>query len=147
MILKIVGIVLVIFGAMILLTSFSGNAPTPQFRIFMFIIFGLGPLGTGVMFIKKANKSKNDLSEFLNKIKEIDKEITSKRIKKKSLLEAEEVIVAKDIKAESSNLDKENLTEPYEKGKEILDEKVCPMCAETVKYAAKICRYCSHKFD
>lgn len=27
------------------------------------------------------------------------------------------------------------------------DSKQCPMCAEDVKLAAKICRYCSHKFD
>ena len=25
--------------------------------------------------------------------------------------------------------------------------KVCPACAETVKAAAKVCRYCSHSFD
>ena len=27
------------------------------------------------------------------------------------------------------------------------DEKECPMCAETVKAKAKICRYCKHVFD
>ncbi|MBC8197015.1 MAG: DUF2628 domain-containing protein [Candidatus Marinimicrobia bacterium] len=26
-------------------------------------------------------------------------------------------------------------------------EKVCTMCAETIKQAAKICRYCSHQFE
>ena len=27
------------------------------------------------------------------------------------------------------------------------DEKTCPMCAETVKRDALICRYCNHVFD
>ncbi len=27
-----------------------------------------------------------------------------------------------------------------------IDTKVCPMCAETVKAAAKICRFCGHAF-
>ena len=27
------------------------------------------------------------------------------------------------------------------------DTKTCPMCAETVKHAAKICRFCNHKFE
>lgn len=28
-----------------------------------------------------------------------------------------------------------------------LDEKLCPKCAEQVKVAAQVCRFCGHKFD
>jgi uncharacterized small protein (DUF1192 family) len=28
-----------------------------------------------------------------------------------------------------------------------VDSKECPMCAETVKAKAKVCRFCSHKFE
>jgi hypothetical protein len=32
-------------------------------------------------------------------------------------------------------------------GNDLADDKVCPACAETIKQAAKVCRYCSHRFD
>ena len=33
-----------------------------------------------------------------------------------------------------------------EKVEERVEEKVCPQCAETVKAAALVCRFCGHKF-
>lgn len=27
------------------------------------------------------------------------------------------------------------------------EEKVCPRCAETIKFAAKVCRFCGHEFE
>jgi Uncharacterised protein family UPF0547 len=38
------------------------------------------------------------------------------------------------------------LTVTYEL-KELAQEKQCPKCAETVKAAATVCRYCSYEFD
>ncbi len=35
----------------------------------------------------------------------------------------------------------------YREGMKEADEKECPKCAETVKYKAKICRFCGHEFD
>jgi rubredoxin len=31
--------------------------------------------------------------------------------------------------------------------REIADSKVCPRCAETVRSAAFVCRFCGHEFD
>lgn len=45
---------------------------------------------------------------------------------------------------------KEKINEEVNKIKnssKVNNEKDCPMCAETIKAAAKICRYCGHKFD
>ncbi|MEQ1560156.1 MAG: zinc ribbon domain-containing protein [Methyloglobulus sp.] len=38
------------------------------------------------------------------------------------------------------------LTVTY-KLKELAQEKLCPKCAETVKSAATVCRFCSYEFD
>lgn len=36
---------------------------------------------------------------------------------------------------------------PKPAGADVTDTKVCPDCAETVKKAARVCRYCGYRFD
>ena len=105
----------------------------------------------GIKLIKKIFKRKSINSETLNRISRIEKrlseikeEIDSRKQRKKSLLEAEEVIASKDLKTEKMSIDDDNPTEKFDANK--LSDKICPMCAETVKLAAKVCRFCNHKF-
>ena len=49
------------------------------------------------------------------------------------------VILAKNLKEEEE--DKEEFK------KVIIENKECPMCAESVKARAKICRFCSYEFE
>ena len=37
--------------------------------------------------------------------------------------------------------------EPAKSQPQHSDEKICPDCAETVKAAAKVCRFCGYRFD
>ena len=41
------------------------------------------------------------------------------------------------------------LSVTYEYREEVIieEEKSCPQCAEKIKKAAKVCRYCKHQFD
>ena len=54
--------------------------------------------------------------------------------------------VSADSKKSAINLAK-NLKEEEEYQEVISGNKECPMCAETVKARAKICRYCNHEFE
>jgi len=40
-----------------------------------------------------------------------------------------------------------SVTYEYRAGTTFEEEKLCPQCAEKVKKAAKICRYCTHQFE
>jgi hypothetical protein len=92
------------------------------------------------------NNKARDLRIILisSEIDKIDLEISERKMRIKSLLQAEEVIVAKDIKAAHQYADVELFSQDTVN---LELEKVCPMCAETVKKAAKICRYCGNKFE
>lgn len=92
----------------------------------------------------KCAKNEKELQELNTEICHLKYLINEKETRKKSLLNAEEVIVAKDMKVVQDTLTTEKFSEET-MNSEL--EKICPMCAETIKKAAKICRYCGHKFE
>ena len=160
-VLTVLGVILIIFGLAViitdiififkLITSFSLSESQEYLFEGPLPVIGLISPFLGIKLIKKVFKSKNMDSETLNQIlkikkrlAEIEEEIDSRKQRKKSLLEAEEVIASKDLKTEKASIDDDNPTEKFDANK--LSDKICPMCAETVKSAAKICRFCNHKF-
>jgi uncharacterized protein YeeX (DUF496 family) len=113
--------------------------------VFSLISFGLGLWG--MKAYSKSSKSKKtimEIAQLTNQLHDIESRIQENEVRVQSLLNAEEVIIAKDLKISSQNV--ETVTFSQETITTEL-EKVCPMCAETVKKAAKICRYCGYKFE
>jgi hypothetical protein len=113
-------------------------------------VFSLIPVGLmlwGMKAYSKSSKSKKtimEIAQLTNQLHDIESRIQENEVRVQSLLNAEEVIIAKDLKISSQNV--ETVTFSQETITTEL-EKVCPMCAETVKKAAKICRYCGYKFE
>jgi hypothetical protein len=111
---------------------------------FIVSVFFLGIAYVQAIDMRGKNKNEDEINRLTSRIQELDREISDRKMKIKSLLQAEEVIVAKDLKTTSGKV----TTQPFsDYVNQTNEEKVCPMCAETIKTAAKICRYCGHKFD
>ena len=121
--------------------------------LFITLLICIGPFFLGRMLFKKGRAIKDPqrvnearISEIGTRLNEIAATINDRTIRKRSLLEAEEVIVSKDIKTEKATGAPEEKTKTFDASSDS-NEKDCPMCAETVKEAARICRYCSYNFE
>lgn len=93
---------------------------------------------------KKIKNLEKSIRYIMRERESIKKEIAICESKKSALLKAEEAMVDSDM--EITSQDTETKPPSPQTGEADL-EKVCPMCAESVKKAAKICRYCGHKFE
>ncbi|MBT4034194.1 MAG: hypothetical protein HOB84_01775 [Candidatus Marinimicrobia bacterium] len=126
----LVGVILFVVGAasdLVFLLVFG-----MFFTVFGIFIYFMGDSG---------EKHAERIQEINLRTIEIANEIEDRKTKKKALLEAEE----EKIKLENQASGLEPQSVAIEES--LSAEKVCPMCAETVKAAAKICRYCRHEFE
>lgn len=59
------------------------------------------------------------------------------------MMEHTEMIVTRITEAQV----KGQIVQQRESHIDLADTKKCPMCAETIKYEAKLCKHCGHKFS
>jgi hypothetical protein len=158
-VLKIVSIASYLFFG--LLSSFGigsllvGDIDNVNVAIFLIIFCGT-LFAIGFFSWKKAKEFKAYyqgtfeppiIVELEGKIQEIKFQIEERKTRKKSMLEAEEVIISKDLVPEKETFaDTHTLVERKQLPKEF-DTKECPMCGEDVKFKAKICRFCNYDFE
>lgn len=88
----------------------------------------------------------SELSDQENdKLERLEKGISLKRIVLSEYKEKKRELILENEKKLNDALKEKNTAKfPFEN---IAEDKECPMCAETVKAKACICRYCGHKFD
>jgi len=119
----------------------------PIILIIFFLVIGSSSIWRMIRYSKyRQNKRaiiEKEIQKLNTEIWHLSDQINEKETRKKSLLNAEEVIVAKDMKVVQDTVTTEKFSEETINSEL---EKICPMCAETIKKAAKICRYCGHKF-
>jgi len=122
---------------MVIIYSSSTNEDNSTGILVLLILFFFG----GIIFnsAKYQYKVDNDtVAELEKMIDEISEKLEQAKTEKRDMV----LQFEKEIKINQS---KETITEDY--NYEENDTKECPMCAEFVKFKAKICRYCGYKFE
>ena len=138
--LRIIGIrASYIFGGFILLMAvifiFMNDVPA----FFPTAIIGLLFIYLGTILSKRIYiGDRKKIEELQQLIAQVESELKKYKNEMRSIILEQE----RDIKEEKD----ENITDDFTFS-ESQDTKECPMCAETVKAKAKICRFCGYKFD
>lgn len=108
------------------------------------ILFGV----VGFLFVYVINTKLNDITEkdhILYKISELETSISKKQAELEQYRSKKKALILENERKLSDSMD-DTVDETFT-FESINNTKECPMCAETVKTKAKICRFCGYKFE
>ena len=144
----VLGTIFVLLGGGIFVFALTGFVRVSDSSVFLFFV-GFSMLGGFLALLiahylpKPARPTLVDTTDFEDRLESLSKRRDDLvREKRELLLRSEQEIKEETAQRTAGHHE----TDSVEYESTVLT-KVCPMCAETVKAQARICRFCRHSFD